>query len=324
MPSPEGTHQVEVSEKEIGERLDRFLSARLSDLSRNRIKPLVKEGHVKLDGEVILDPSKRVKEGQIYDITVPPAVDPDPAPEDIPLDIVFEDEHLIVINKAAPMVVHPAAGNWSGTLVNALLHHCGDSLSGIGGVKRPGIVHRIDKETSGLMVAAKTDVAHQGLAALFETHDIERTYKAVVWGRVYPKQGTIKTNIGRDPHNRKRMTVLENSGKHAITHYRLEENFNDIAGLVTCNLETGRTHQIRVHMGHIGHPLVGDPVYTRPKQSRTKSLPEARQTLIREFPRQALHAQTLGFVHPVTLKALKFEAEYPLDMMKLLAAFGGK
>lgn len=322
MPSPEGTHQVEVSENDVGERLDRFLAEHLDGFSRNRIKPLVQEGHTLRDGAVFTDPSKKVRLGEIYQITVPPAIDPDPQPEDIPLDIVFEDEHLVVVNKPAPLVVHPAAGNWSGTLVNALLYHCGDSLSGIGGVKRPGIVHRIDKETSGLMVVAKTDQAHQGLAALFEKHDIERTYKAVVWGRVYPTSGRIEANLGRDPHNRKRMSVVA-GGKTAVTHYKLEENFSDVACLVQCNLETGRTHQIRVHMGHIGHSLVGDPVYSRPKLNRTKSLPESRQTIIRKFSRQALHAQTLGFVHPVTNKPLKFEVEFPRDIMKLLTAFRG-
>ncbi|OUR79517.1 RNA pseudouridine synthase [Alphaproteobacteria bacterium 46_93_T64] len=322
MPSPEGTHQVEVLESDVGERLDRFLADRLGDFSRNRIKPLVKEGHTLKDGKVFTDPSKKVRLGEIYQITIPAAVDPDPIPQDIPLDIVFEDEHLVVVNKPANMVVHPAAGNWSGTLVNALLFHCGDSLSGIGGVKRPGIVHRIDKETSGLMVVAKSDQAHQGLAALFEAHDIERTYKAIVWGRVYPTSGRIEANLGRDPHNRKRMSVVT-GGKTAVTHYELEESFADIACLVRCKLETGRTHQIRVHMGHIGHPLVGDPVYTRPKLSRTKSLPESRQNVIREFSRQALHAQTLGFVHPITHKPLKFEVEFPNDIKKLLTAFRG-
>ncbi len=321
MPSPEGTHQVEVLENDVGERLDRFLAERLGGLSRNRIKPLVKEGFTLLNGDVITDPSKRVKIHEVYQITIPEAKEPDPLPQDIPLDIVFEDEYLVVVNKPARMVVHPAAGNWSGTLVNALLFHCGDSLSGIGGVKRPGIVHRIDKETSGLMVVAKTDAAHQGLASLFETHDIERTYRAIVWGRVYPASGEIEKNIGRDPHNRKRMAVVEHSGKTALTRYQLEENFQGIASLVRCNLATGRTHQIRVHMAHIGHPLVGDPVYSRPKLSRTKSLPESRQNVIRKFPRQALHAQSLGFVHPITNKPLNFVAEFPRDMLKLLAAF---
>jgi 23S rRNA pseudouridine1911/1915/1917 synthase len=324
MPSPEGTHQVEVSESDVRERLDRFLAEKLGGLSRNRVKPLIKEGYVTLQEEVINDPSRRIRSGETYEITIPEAKDPDPLPQDIPLDIVFEDEHLIVVNKPAPMVVHPAAGNWNGTLVNALLYHCGDSLSGIGGVKRPGIVHRIDKETSGLMVVAKNDAAHHGLAALFEKHDIERTYRAVVWGRVYPLTGSIEANIGRDPHNRKRMAVVQNTGKEAVTHYVMEENFSDIACLVKCNLETGRTHQIRVHMSHLGHSLVGDPVYSRAKLSRTKDLPEERQNVIRKFSRQALHAQTLGFVHPVTNKPLKFEVDFPSDLKKLLAAFRGK
>jgi len=323
MPSPEGTHQVEVSEDAVGKRLDRFLTDALGTFSRNRIRPLIKTGQVLREGEAITDAARRVRAGEIYQLTIPPATEPDPEPEDILLDIVFEDQYLIVVNKPAPMVVHPAAGNWTGTLVNALLHHCGDSLSGIGGVKRPGIVHRIDKETSGLIVVAKTDIAHQGLAALFESHDIERMYKAVAWGRVYPASGNIDKNIGRDPHNRKRMTTLENGGKTAYTHYELEENFNDIACLLQCRLKTGRTHQIRVHLAHIGYPLVGDPVYTRPKLSRTKSLPESRQNTIRKFPRQALHAQTLGFVHPVTDKPLKFVAELPNDMKRLITALKG-
>jgi 23S rRNA pseudouridine1911/1915/1917 synthase len=323
MPSPEGTHQVEVSEASVGERLDRFLTDALDTLSRNRILPLIKSGMVLRDGKAVTDAARRVRAGEIYHLTIPAATEPDPEPEDIPLNVVFEDEHLIVINKPAPMVVHPAAGNWTGTLVNALLFHCGDSLSGIGGIKRPGIVHRIDKETSGLMVVAKTDAAHQGLARLFETHNIERMYKAVAWGRLYPTSGDIDKNIGRDPHNRKRMTALASGGKTAFTHYELEENYNDIACLLQCRLKTGRTHQIRVHMAHIGHPLVGDPVYTRSKPSRTKSLSETRQNIIKNFQRQALHAQTLGFVHPVTDKPLKFEVDLPSDMKSLIAALKG-
>jgi len=323
MPLPEATHQVEVCENDVNKRLDRFLTEHLDTLSRSRLKALIKDERVKSGSDAITDPSRRVKLAEIYQIDVPQAIEPDPEPENIPLDVVFEDDHLIIINKPAGMVVHPAAGNWSGTLVNALLFHCKDSLSGIGGVKRPGIVHRIDKDTSGLVVAAKTDAAHQGLAALFEAHDIDRTYKAVVWGRMYPTTGTVNANLGRDPHNRKRMSVVENSGKMAITHYALEENFSDIAGLVRCTLETGRTHQIRVHMGHLGHSLVGDPVYTRTKLNRTKKLPDARREIIKNFPRQALHAQTLGFVHPVTNKPLKFAVEFPLDITELLAAFRG-
>ena len=323
MPSNEGPHQVEVSSGDDGTRLDRLLATTLVELSRNRIKPLIKEGLVLLNGAPVLNPSHKARAGDIYEITVPEAVESEPEPEDIPLDIIFEDEHLIVINKPAGMVVHPAAGNWSGTLVNALLHHCRDSLSGIGGVKRPGIVHRIDKDTSGLMVVAKSDAAHQGLATLFAAHDIERRYKAIVWGRVYPPAGEIEGNIGRDPHNRKRMAIITKGGKSALTRYKLVENFSDIAALVSCELETGRTHQIRVHMGHIGHPLVGEPLYTRPRRSRVSALPEDRQKTILSFNRQALHAETLGFVHPVTDKRLKFEVDFPSDLRELTKAFRG-
>ncbi|MCF8468741.1 MAG: RluA family pseudouridine synthase [Sneathiella sp.] len=323
MPSLQGTYQVVVSAADAGARLDRLLAGALADLTRNRLKPLIQEGLVTMGGVPVTDPARKVRLGEIFEVTVPDATEPEPEGEDIPLDIVFEDEHLIVVNKPAGMVVHPAAGNWTGTLVNALLYHCRDSLSGIGGVKRPGIVHRIDKDTSGLMVAAKTDAAHQGLAALFEAHDIERRYKAIVWGRVYPPTGEIDENIGRDPHNRKRMATVSGGGKTASTRYQLEENFSDIACLITCVLKTGRTHQIRVHMAHIGHPLVGDPVYTRTKLRRVKSLPEERQKTINAFNRQALHAQTLGFVHPVTDKPLKFEVDFPSDMRELVKALRG-
>ncbi len=323
MPFNAGLHQVEVSEDVRGARLDRLLADALPDISRSRIKPLIKGGMVTLTGVTITDPSRRVQPGESYEIHVPEAEEGDPEGEDIPLDILYEDEHLIVVNKPAGMVVHPAAGNWSGTLVNALLHHCRDSLSGIGGVKRPGIVHRIDKETSGLLVAAKNDAAHQGLAALFAAHDIERRYKAVVWGRLYPPTGEIEGSIGRDPHNRKRMAMVTKGGKPALTRYRLEENFSDIAALVTCELETGRTHQIRVHMAHIGHPLLGDPLYSRQKKSRVSALEESHQAVILAFSRQALHAETLGFVHPVTDKPLKFEVDLPSDLRELIAALRG-
>ena len=323
MPFIEGLHQVEVLAGDDGTRLDRLLADALEDLSRSRIKPLIKDGLVALDGLAVTDPARRVRAGETYEVTVPDATPDEPEPENIPLDILFEDEHLIVLNKPAGMVVHPAAGNWSGTLVNALLHHCRDSLSGIGGVKRPGIVHRIDKDTSGLMVAAKNDAAHQGLAALFAAHNIERRYRAVVWARVYPAAGEIRESIGRDPHNRKRMAVVTQGGKPAATRYQLEENFADIAGLVRCELETGRTHQIRVHMAHIGHALVGDPLYSRPKRSRLSKLPENRQEIIHAFPRQALHAEILGFVHPVTDKRLIFEIDLPSDMRGLITALRG-
>ena len=323
MPSVDGIHQAEVSQEHAGERIDTFLTGLFEGMSRNRIKKLVKDGFASRNDDVISDPSKRVKAGEIYSIEIPEATEAIPEAEDIPLDIVFEDEHLIVLNKSAGMVVHPAAGNWSGTLVNALLHHCSQSLSGIGGVKRPGIVHRIDKDTSGLMVVAKTDEAHQGLAALFEKHDIERAYTAVVWGRLYPKEGDVSGNIGRDPNNRKRMAVVENTGKTALTHYKMLENFKDIASLVECRLATGRTHQIRVHMSHLMHPLVGDPLYTRSRASRTKDLPEHVKKTVQNFKRQALHAGMLGFVHPITHQHLKFTIQFPSDMKELIEALQG-
>lgn len=323
MPSLEGIHQAEVSPEHAGERVDVFLTSLFEDMSRNRIKNLVKDGFASLDGETVTDPSKRIKTGETYSIEIPEATDAIPKPENIPLDIVFEDEHLIVLNKSAGMVVHPAAGNWSGTLVNALLHHCCDSLSGIGGVKRPGIVHRIDKDTSGLMVVAKTDKAHQGLAELFEKHDIERVYLAVVWGRLYPREGEISGNIGRDPNNRKRMAVVEGRGKTALTRYKALENLNDIATIAECRLATGRTHQIRVHMSNLMHPLVGDPLYSRSRAGRTRDLNDRAQEFVRKFKRQALHAKVLGFVHPITQQYLKFEAKPPSDIMRLIEALRG-
>jgi 23S rRNA pseudouridine1911/1915/1917 synthase len=320
MPSLEGIHQAEVSEDQAGMRIDAFLASLFDGTSRNRMKKLVKEGFASINGEEITDPSKRIKSGEVCVVEIPDATEADPEPEEIPLDIAFEDDHLIVINKPAGMVVHPAAGNWSGTLVNALLFHCAESLSGIGGVRRPGIVHRIDKDTSGLMVVAKTDDAHHGLADLFASHDIERVYKAIVWGRLYPKTGQVNKNIGRDSHNRKRMAIVESGGKTALTHYQVLENFRDIASLVECRLATGRTHQIRVHMTHLMHPLIGDPVYTRSKSSRVKELPEPAQKIINKFRRQALHAGVLGFIHPITKQHLKFETEFPSDMKRLIEA----
>lgn len=322
MPFNAGLHQVEVSEGHHGARLDRVLADALPEISRSRIKPLIKDGQVTLNGAAVTDPSRRVQRGETYAITLPAVESETLAGEDIPLDILYEDAHLIVINKPAGMVVHPAAGNRSGTLVNALLHHCGGTLSGIDG-ERPGIVHRIDKDTSGLLVAAKTDTAHTGLAALFAAHTIERRYKAVVWGRLYPTSGEISGSIGRDPRNRKRMAMVSDGGKLALTRYRLLENFSDIAALVECELKTGRTHQIRVQMTHLGHPLVGDPLYSRNKKSRLRTMDEARQNAILSFPRQALHAETLGFVHPVTDKPLKFEVDLPRDLRELIAAFRG-
>ena len=296
-----------------GGRLDKAL-AEASGLSRERVKALLGEERVLLAGKVAAQASVKVADGTPFEIRVPAAIPAEAAPQDIPLTIVFEDEHLIVVDKPAGLVVHPAAGNLDGTLVNALLHHCRGQLSGIGGVERPGIVHRIDKETSGLLVVAKTDKAHEGLARQFADHSIERAYFAIVQGRPMPPAGTVSGFIGRSDHDRKKMAVLHElnkRGKHAVTHYRTVEAFAG-ASLVECRLETGRTHQVRVHMASIGHALLGDPVYGR---TPTRFRPLLNQL---RFARQALHAAVLGFIHPVTGAALRFESALPADMAGLL------
>jgi 23S rRNA pseudouridine1911/1915/1917 synthase len=300
-----------------GQRLDKAL-ADASGLSRERVKALLGEGRVLLGGKAAHQASAKLPEGVTFEIRVPEAAPSEAQAQDIPLTIVFEDEHLIVIDKPAGLVVHPAAGNLDGTLVNALLHHCKGQLSGIGGVVRPGIVHRIDKETSGLLVVAKTDKAHEGLAKQFADHSIERAYLAIVAGLPVPASGTVRSHIGRSDKDRKKMAVLheENKrGKHAVTHYRLLEALAG-ASLVECRLETGRTHQVRVHMSSIGHPLLGDPVYGR---APSRFRPILNQL---HFARQALHAAVLGFIHPVTGAALRFESTLPADMAGLLVELG--
>lgn len=303
--------------KSGGQRLDKAL-AQLTDLSRERIKALIGEGHVTLNGAPAQSGSAKPAAGTEFAIRVPGAVPADARPQDIPLRVVFEDAHLIVVDKPAGMVVHPAAGNADGTLVNALLHHCAGQLSGIGGVARPGIVHRIDKDTSGLLVAAKSDAAHEGLARQFAEHSIDRLYKAVVKGAPAPPSGTISGMIGRSDRDRKKMAVLDpdsNRGKRAVTHYRTLSVL-DGSSLVECKLETGRTHQIRVHMASIGHALLGDPVYGRP-DSRLRPLLQRLS-----FARQALHAAVLGFVHPVTGDRLHFSSDLPNEMRELIEALG--
>ncbi len=299
-----------------GQRLDKAL-AEASGLSRERIKALMGEGRVTLGGKAATQASLKPAAGTAFAITVPEAAPAEAAPQDIPLTIVFEDEHLIVVDKPAGLVVHPAAGNLDGTLVNALLHHCRGQLSGIGGVARPGIVHRIDKDTSGLLVVAKTDKAHEGLAAQFADHSIERAYLAVTAGHPLPPAGTVRGAIARSSTNRKKMALVEDGrGKHAVTHFRTLERL-DGAALVECRLETGRTHQVRVHMASIGHPLLGDPVY-----GRTPS--RLRPILSRlHFARQALHAAVLGFGHPVTGAEMRFESTLPADMAGLLVELKG-
>ncbi len=294
-------------------RLDKAL-AEASGLSRERVKTLIGEGRVTVDGAVASSASAKVEAGARFTIAIPPPEPLAAEPQDIALDIVFEDAHLIVVNKTAGLVVHPAAGNPDGTLVNALLHHCRGSLSGIGGVARPGIVHRIDKDTSGLLVVAKTDAAHEGLARQFADHSIARTYLAVCAGHPVPPSGRIEARIGRSDANRKKMAVLPGTstrGKHAVTHFRTLGKLEECA-LIECRLETGRTHQVRVHLSSIGHPLLGDPVYGR--------TPARLRPLLKRigFARQALHAASLGFRHPATGEMVDFQAETPLDMRELI------
>ncbi len=296
-----------------GQRLDKAL-AEASGLSRQRVQALMAQGRVTLAGKPAAQTSFKLAGGEPWRIAVPEAVPAEAQAQEIPLDVVYEDQYLIVVNKPAGLVVHPAAGNLDGTLVNALLHHCRGQLSGIGGVARPGIVHRIDKDTSGLLVVAKTDEAHLGLAAQFADHSIERSYRAVVAGHPIPVAGTVSGAIARSSHDRKKMALVEDGrGKHAVTHYRTLKLLGQ-AALVECRLETGRTHQVRVHMSSIGHPLLGDPVYGRPSSRYRPALAAAH------FSRQALHAAELGFVHPVTEERKHFVSEIPADMRALIDA----
>lgn len=311
--------QVVADTAEGGERLDRMLAAHLADLSRTRLKHLVETGQVTLDGATITDPAMRVKSGQTFVVTVPAAIEDRPLPQARDLVILFEDEQLLVLDKPPGLVVHPAPGNLDHTLVNALLAHCGASLVGIGGVKRPGIVHRLDKDTSGLMVVAKTDLAHAALAADFAARAITRAYRAVVWGVPQPAQGEFAGRIGRSPRNRKKMAVVREGGKAALTRYRVERAFGAAAALVECRLATGRTHQIRVHLSAAGHALIGDPTYGNGhNHKRVASLPGAVQPLVAAFPRQALHAGLLGFRHPVTQEYIEFQSMLPNDIMNLI------
>lgn len=297
----------------VGEgRLDRALAAALPNLSRARIQALAAEGHLEIGGATVSNLSSKKYAGKAFKLHIPPARADKAEPQDLPINIVYEDDALIIIDKAPGMVVHPSPGHYDGTLVNALLFHCSGRLSGIGGVARPGIVHRIDRDTSGLLVAAKTDHAHEGLAKLFAAHDIERKYLSITNGIPAPPAGRIETQIGRSPRDRKKMAVLdEGQGKHAITHYRMLEQLNG-AALVECQLETGRTHQVRVHMAHIGHALIGDPVYSNRQKTVLIGVNRSK------FARQALHAAVLGFIHPVTGKKMRFESNIPDDMQELL------
>ncbi len=309
-----------------GTRLDAALAKAVPVFSRNRIKDLILTGAVAINGRLATDPSHKLKLGDDVLLIAPEPVDAEPAPENIPLDILYEDDALIVINKPVGMVVHPAPGSPSGTLVNALLYHCGDSLKGIGGVKRPGIVHRLDKDTSGVMVAAKTAAAHNHLALQFADHGrtgpLHRAYIAFAWGRTQQARGTVEAALGRDPANRLKQAVRAD-GREAITHYAVEARYGDEGWDITrlrCELETGRTHQIRVHMAHIGFPLVADPLYATGFVTKSNRLPEPLKTIVSGLGRQALHAAELGFEHPVTGEEMQFEAPLPPDLAAFEAA----
>jgi 23S rRNA pseudouridine1911/1915/1917 synthase len=307
---------IEMQDRHAGWRLDRALADSIPTLSRERLKNLIRSGALEAGDALVRDPATKLKGGETFTLTVP---EPEPAhnePQDIPLHIVFEDEHLLVVDKPAGLVVHPAAGNREGTLVNALLHHCAGRLSGIGGVARPGIVHRIDKDTSGLLVVAKTDVAHEGLAKQFAAHSIDRRYLAIVRGVPAAAEGMVDAPLARSAHDRKKIAIVRGQrGKRAVTRWKRVKVLRD-AALVECRLETGRTHQVRVHMTSIGHPLLGDPVYGRGKSVHRDLLNEL------DFHRQALHAAGLGFIHPVTKVRLSFESALPSDMQELFTALG--
>ena len=310
------TIDVRLERAHAGWRLDRALAAAVPTLSRERLKTLIRTGAVETQGGAVRDPALKVRGGESLSIAVPEPTPAHNAPQDIPLTIVFEDDHLLVVDKPAGLVVHPAAGNLDGTLVNALLHHCAGKLSGIGGVARPGIVHRIDKDTSGLLVVAKTDVAHEGLARQFAAHSVDRRYLAIVNGVPKTGGGTIDAPLARSAANRKKIAIVDGSrGKRTVTHWKRLEVLKD-AALVECRLETGRTHQVRVHMGSIGHALLGDPVYGRSGKTHGKLLRDIG------FDRQALHAAELGFTHPVTKRRLSFSSPMPPDMQELMRQLG--
>jgi 23S rRNA pseudouridine1911/1915/1917 synthase len=312
-----GLARVEPEPGEEGARLDRLLAHRFADLSRTRLKRLIEEGRVVQNGIAVRDPSQRVRPGQTFVVLFPEVAQAAPAAQPLPLDIRFEDDHLIVVDKPAGLVVHPAPGNPDGTLVNALIAHCGASLAGIGGERRPGIVHRLDKDTSGLMVVAKTEAAHRVLSRDFAARRIDRAYAAFVWGVPCPAAGDIAGNIGRSAVDRKKMAVVgDNRGRPALTRYRVQRVFGGMAALLECRLATGRTHQIRVHLAHRGHAVIGDPVYgTRAGRAAMRSGVAA--AWIATFPRQALHARRLGFAHPANGRPLSFDSALPADLHEL-------
>ncbi|MER9233470.1 RluA family pseudouridine synthase [Mesorhizobium sp. M0622] len=325
---------LEAGADAAGQRLDQWLAAKLGpDMSRSRVQMLIKQGAVRIGGRQVEETKRKMAQGDSVSVDMPEPEPAAPQGEDIALDVLYEDNALIVINKPAGLVVHPGAGNWTGTLVNALIHHCGDSLSGIGGVRRPGIVHRLDKETSGVMVVAKTDRAHKALSEAFADHgltgNLERAYLALVWGIPARPTGTVDAPLGRAADRVRRAVVPQgrDDARHAITHFTVVERFGEqqqefaTASLVECRLETGRTHQIRVHMAHVGHPVIGDPEYGQAFRTKANRLPEPLRSKVKAFPRQALHARLLAFRHPDTHLTMRFEAPIPWDMEELVDGF---
>jgi 23S rRNA pseudouridine1911/1915/1917 synthase len=332
MAPDNGSEEVIVAAADAGDRLDRLLAASISNLSRSRLKALILAGEVVIDGRTIRDPGYRVNAGDLITVALPPPEPAEPQGEPIALNVVFEDDQIIVIDKPRGLVVHPAAGNWSGTLVNALIAHCGATLSGIGGVIRPGIVHRLDKDTTGLMVVAKTDRAHRSLAAQFEDHGrsgpLKRAYLAFVWGVPDRPKGTIHQPIDRHPHARDKMAA-RSGGREAITHWEVLERYSGtdgspVASMLACRLETGRTHQIRVHLAHIGHPLLGDDVYGPGFRTKAARLPLAAAAALQALGRQALHAYILAIEHPGTRESLEFRSELPADLARLHDSLGAQ
>ena len=301
-----------------GTRIDKWLAMVTGYITRSRLKSLLESGEVSVDNNTVYDPAYRVKSGQVVKLCIPEPSPASPIPQKIPLNIIFEDTDIIVIDKPPGMVVHPAPGNRDNTLVNALLSHCGNSLAGIGGVRRPGIVHRLDKDTSGLLVAAKTEVAHLELSKQFAARKVQRTYRALIWGIPLPTSGEIKGNIGRSPKNRKKMAILRLGGKPAITKYEVQETYYRSSCLVQCQLKTGRTHQIRVHLAHIGHPVMGDPLYKGRQRVLKNQLPDSAREFLIAFTRQALHAESLAFSHPITGQLSDFSSPLPSDFRQLL------
>jgi 23S rRNA pseudouridine1911/1915/1917 synthase len=314
--NPEQIYKLTANQDDAGTRLDKFIATNIQDLSRSRVKSLIESGHLKINGTIIKDCSLSVKQLVEYELEVPSPTTSAMQATKMSIDVVYEDDHMLVINKPAGLTVHPGAGNYQDTLANGLLHYCKDNLSGIGGVERPGIVHRLDKDTSGLMVVAKNDTAHRKLSKQLSTRELSRIYLAIVWGVPSPAAGTIKVNLARSVRDRTKIMAVRAGGREAITHYKMLKNYHDMASLIECKLETGRTHQIRVHLSHKGHALLGDQSYGNNSSKYAK----IAKVVLSDFKRQALHSTKIGFIHPATGDYMQFEVPVPEDMAGLIKA----